>query len=87
MDQNSKADFAPPSHGTIIKEFSNNKMGHVRKKKSEIDNIILDIWYILIAFIYIYIYIYIIDSKYLFQFLSPQSKNIFQNIIYLYNRI
>ena len=60
LDQNSKADFAPHSHGTIIKEFSNNKMGHVpkKKKKSKIDNIILDIWYILIAFIYIYIYIY-----------------------------
>ena len=28
-----------------------------------------------------------IDSKYLFQILSPQSKNIFQNIIYLYNKI
>ena len=56
-----------------------------KKKKQIIDKIILDIWYILIAFIYIYIYI--IDSKYLFQFLSPQSKNIFQNIIYLYNII
>ena len=76
--------IASSSKSSLIIKWAVSEREREREREREIiDNIILDIWYILIAFFFFFL----IYSKYLFQIFSPQSKNVFQNIIYLYNRI